>query len=97
MLQSKIDKAFQGILQEYHDNTDCIGDLLAVINPAAWDLSMEEAFIVYMKLKSYIDGDRFFHQYDDNDFICEFDHNEDEWFTIIHNISMPTTRSGHKE
>lgn len=84
MLQNKIDKAFSDILRIYQNNDECMGDLLNSIKPADYDLSMEESFILYMKLAAAVDGDRFFRKETDNDFIEEFEKDDDEWFTIFH-------------
>lgn len=76
--QTKIDLAFDSILSIYQREDVCIGDLLATINCADYGLNMEEAFILNMRLRNYIDGDEFYRQCEDGD--MEQFNTETEWF-----------------
>lgn len=77
-IQNKIDKAFEAILSEYADADECIGDLLSSIKCSDYDLTMEEAFVLNMKLRNHIDGDRFYRKTDEGN--TEEFNIETEWF-----------------
>lgn len=77
----RIKRAYESILEIYHQESDCIGDLLSSVDCAEYALTMEEAFILNMKLRHDIDGDDFYRKIDSGD-MEKYDE-ETEWFNNI--------------